>query len=67
MTPSLTQVEIPSAQPPSGPELACAGVAPQGTRWTKPILTVYGDVRQLTMGPTPSSGESGNPGTLLAS
>lgn len=29
--------------------------------WQKPVLTVHGDVRELTMGPSPNTGESGNP------
>jgi hypothetical protein len=29
--------------------------------WTRPTLTVHGDLRQLTMGPSPALGESGNP------
>lgn len=32
--------------------------------WQKPVLTVHGDVRELTMGPSPNSGESGNPLTF---
>lgn len=31
-------------------------------RWQKPQLEVHGDVRQLTMGPTPGVGESANAG-----
>ena len=29
-------------------------------RWVRPKLTVYGDLRRLTMGPSPGTGESGN-------
>ncbi len=32
--------------------------------WTRPALTVYGDVRELTLGPSPGMGESGNPTAL---
>jgi len=29
--------------------------------WEKPRLVVFGDLRQLTMGPSLGTGESGNP------
>lgn len=32
--------------------------------YRKPRLIPRGDVRDVTMGPTPGVGESGNPGTL---
>lgn len=32
--------------------------------YDKPKLTPRGDVRDVTLGPTPGVGESGNPGTL---
>ncbi len=51
-------------QPASGPARASEAAAALVPHWTKPVLSVYGDVRQLTMGPTPGSGESGFPGTL---
>jgi hypothetical protein len=47
---SLPTQPIPSADVP------IVRAAP----WTKPVLSVYGDVRQFTMGPTPGVGESGN-------
>ena len=28
-----------------------------------PVLTVFGDVRQLTLGGSPGTGDSGSPGT----
>jgi hypothetical protein len=34
--------------------------------WTKPSLAVYGDLRELTMGPSPDTGESGQPLVLRA-
>lgn len=34
--------------------------------WARPALTVHGDLRELTMGPSPGLGESGNPLTLFA-
>ena len=37
------------------------GAASRSPVWTKPVLSSYGDVRQLTMGPTPGTGESGSP------
>lgn len=47
-------------QPSSEPD---ASMRP-ASAWIKPVLSVYGDVRQLTMGPTPGVGESGGPGTF---
>jgi hypothetical protein len=32
--------------------------------WTRPTLTIHGDLRQLTMGPSPGVGESANPLTF---
>ncbi|MFK7955102.1 MAG: lasso RiPP family leader peptide-containing protein [Lysobacterales bacterium] len=32
--------------------------------YQQPKLTPRGDVRDVTLGPTPGVGESGNPGTL---
>ena len=37
-----------------------SGVQPK-KRYQKPRLTHRGDVRDVTMGPTPGVGESGNP------
>lgn len=34
------------------------------TRWSKPLLTAHGDLRELTMGPTPDVGESGPGGNV---
>lgn len=48
-------------QPDSPSSPAAASIE---RRWEKPRLTVHGDLRELTMGPTPLTGESGNPGTL---
>jgi len=39
---------------------ADAGAQPD-RRWETPRLTVHGDLRELTMGPTPDEGESGFP------
>lgn len=36
-------------------------VAEPRRAWVRPRLEHYGDVRQLTLGPTPGVGESGNP------
>lgn len=39
--------------------------APTGKkRYAPPRLKTYGDVRDLTLGPTPGLGESGHPGTF---
>lgn len=47
------------------PDSPAAGAErPRARCWETPKLTAYGDVRELTMGPTPLSGESGNPTTL---
>ena len=35
----------------------------QSKSYQKPVLTVYGDVRDVTLGPTLGGGESGNAGT----
>lgn len=48
----------------SGPRLERSAETARPTptaSWTKPVLTVYGDVRELTMGSSPATGESGNP------
>lgn len=57
--PTPTSVQQPSetVQPP--------GVAAPAA-WQKPRLTAYGDLRELTMGPTLGEGESGNPTFLRA-
>jgi hypothetical protein len=34
---------------------------PAVSSWSKPVLSVYGDVRQLTMGTSPGMGESAQP------
>jgi len=34
--------------------------------YTAARLRTYGDIRDLTLGPTPGIGESGSPGTLRA-
>lgn len=34
---------------------------PAAPAWERPRLVVHGDLRQLTMGPTPGQQESGNP------
>ncbi|MBZ0090445.1 MAG: lasso RiPP family leader peptide-containing protein [Thermoanaerobaculia bacterium] len=34
------------------------------TRWSKPLLTAHGDLRELTMGITPDIGESGPGGNV---
>lgn len=56
-----TKVALPLPQPAPGSGRTSEAAAPQGVRWTKPTLLVYGDIRQLTMGPSPGTGESGNP------
>jgi len=43
------------AAPPAGPG--------QRRPYTKPRLEVYGNVRDLTHGGSPGTGDSGNPGT----
>ncbi|MEO7974691.1 MAG: lasso RiPP family leader peptide-containing protein [Thermoanaerobaculia bacterium] len=47
-----------SAPVPDGS--ACSGAV---LRWTKPVLSVHGDVRELTMGVSNPPGESGNEGS----
>jgi hypothetical protein len=51
----------------SAPELAPAeGPLSRRPLWARPTLVVHGDLRELTMGPTPGQGESGAPLVLLA-
>jgi len=52
----------PSEPATSGNRSSCADgpVPPPRRRWAAPRLIRFGDVRQLTMGPTPGVGESGN-------
>jgi hypothetical protein len=57
--PSYPKVATPTAEPDSAPAWTSASSAPEAAPWTKPLLSVYGDVRQLTMGVTPGAGESG--------
>ena len=47
-------LETPTAEAPASGRL-------RSPFWTKPVLTAYGDLRQLTMGTSPATGESGNP------
>lgn len=51
------KAEAPAASTPSSVQKVVASTRP----WSRPELIVYGDIRQLTMGPTPGVGESGNP------
>ena len=53
------QVETTPAMPESGPALTSGASEAQVPVWTKPTLLAYGDVRQLTMGVTTLTGESG--------
>ena len=58
---SCPKVETHPAVPESGPaQTSEASEAPR-TCWAKPALSAYGDMRQLTMGPSPNPGESGAP------
>lgn len=60
--PNRLQGQFHQPQPTPEPDAS----TPPTSAWTKPVLSVYGDVRRLTMGPTPNVGESGSPGTLKA-
>ncbi len=64
--PNHPKVATPTAKPDSAPACTSATSAPEFAPWTKPLLSVYGDVRQLTMGTSPPAGESGNAGTRRA-
>ncbi len=64
--PSYLKVATPTAETDSAPASTSTSSAPQVAPWAKPVLTVYGDVRQLTMGTSPPAGESGNVGTRRA-
>lgn len=55
----LAAASISGAVPVSGGALPTVPLS-----WQKPVLTAFGDVRELTMGPSPNSGESGFPLTL---
>lgn len=61
--PSHPKVATPLAEPDSAPAWTSESSPPQLTPWAKPVLSVYGDVRQLTMGVSPGIGESGHEGT----
>lgn len=51
----------------SAPELVPAERPPsRRPLWAQPTLVVHGDLRELTMGPTPGGGESGQPLVLRA-
>jgi hypothetical protein len=58
--PRVVTPELHSATDRSAPSVARSG-APSRRVWERPELTPLGDLRQLTMGPTPNVGESGNP------
>ncbi len=60
---SHPEVATPTAEPDSAPAWTSASSAPQVALWVKPVLSVYGDVRQLTMGLSLPAGESGNEGS----
>ena len=49
-----------SSPPPEGPETPSE--PRRRATWTPPRLVAYGDLRELTMGPTPGVGESGPSG-----
>jgi hypothetical protein len=60
--PNRQPVEIPADAPTSRSASSADRSSGSRSRWSKPVLTVYGDVRQLTMGLSNPPGESGNPG-----
>ncbi len=60
---SYAKVASSNAEPDSAPAWTSATSAPEVAPWTKPLLSVYGDVRQLTMGTSLPAGESGSSGT----
>ena len=64
--PSYPKVAPPTAEPDSAPAWTSASSAPEAAPWIKPLLSVYGDVRQLTMGTSLPPGESGSGGTRHA-
>lgn len=49
------------AVPESGPAPTTEATEAPRTSWARPELSAYGDMRQLTMGPSPNPGESGDP------
>lgn len=61
--PSHPKVAVPPAEPDSAPAWTSESSPPQLMPWAKPVLSVYGDVRQLTMGLSLPPGESSNEGT----
>lgn len=50
----------PQPAPPEEPATLTGGKLP----WSLPELTLHGDLRGLTMGPTPGTGESGPGGNV---
>jgi len=51
--------------PPNRPAPATEPALPGGkARWATPALSVHGDLRGLTMGPSPGTVESGPAGTV---
>ena len=42
-------------------ETSSMGAPPERRAYTAPVLREYGDLRTLTLGPSPGLGESGNP------
>ncbi|MEO8277850.1 MAG: hypothetical protein ABI639_16670 [Thermoanaerobaculia bacterium] len=58
---SRPNVEDASAKPVPGAAQTSGAAVSLAPEWKKPLLSIYGDVRQLTMGASPTTGESGNP------
>lgn len=52
--------ETPHEMQSEGPE------KPARKSYHRPTLTLWGDLRDLTMGPSPGIGESGNPALFKA-
>jgi hypothetical protein len=61
--PRVPNAAPPAVEPTGGPAKDFEARS-RAACWTKPVLTVHGDVRALTMGPTPGLDESGSPLTL---
>lgn len=57
----MQKLEIPNLSPPTQ---ECA--PPPKRPYEAPRLIVFGDLRTLTLGPSPGIGESGNPALFKA-
>jgi hypothetical protein len=56
------KVDDPTVPPNLGAvQFSETSMTPSPRPWERPLLTAFGDLRELTMGTSPATGESGQP------